>query len=218
MKHAGSFAGASIVAASHRDLGTTYLYCENDAQVLFTENETNNERIFGTPNTSPYVKDGINNTIVNGQTDAVNPEQEGTKAASHYEITVGAGESKVIRLRLTPLTPEVASYTYAEGDAVGEPFGNHFDKVMALRLHEADGFYDSVTPDDMDADRANVMRQALAGMLWSKQHYFFDLDTWLEEHGSHPFLSPSPRNTRNYNWFHMVNDDIISMPDKWEYP
>ena len=218
MKHAGSFAGASIVAASHRDLGTYYLYCENEAQMLFTENETNNERIFGTPNTSPYVKDGINNTIVNGQKDAVNPEQEGTKAAAHYEITVGGGESKVIRLRLTQLTPEVASYTYAEGDAAGEPFGSHFDKVMALRLHEADGFYDSITPDDMDADRANVMRQALAGMLWSKQHYFFDLDTWLEEHGSHPFLSPSPRNTRNSNWFHMINDDIISMPDKWEYP
>ena len=143
MKQAGTFAGASIVAASHRDLGTTYLYCENEAQVLFTENETNSERIFGTPNNSPYVKDGINNTIVNGQTDAVNPEQEGTKAAAHYEITVGGGESKVIRLRLTQLTPEVASYTYAEGDAAGEPFGSHFDKVMALRLHEADGFYDS---------------------------------------------------------------------------
>ncbi len=142
MKHAGTFAGASIVAASHRDLGTYYLYCENEAQVLFTENETNSERIFGTPNTSPYVKDGINNTIVNGQKDAVNPEQEGTKAAAHYEITVGGGESKVIRLRLTQLTPEVASYTYAEGDAAGEPFGSHFDKVMALRLHEADGFYD----------------------------------------------------------------------------
>ncbi len=218
LKQAGEFKDVSVAVASHPDLGTRYLYCEGAIPLLFTENDTNNELLFGTPNSAPFVKDGINSFVVAGKDDAVNPEREGTKLAAHYQITVEPGKSYEIRLRLTDVTPEKISSTYAEEKQGGEPFGEHFDAVLAKRLYEANGFYDSITPDDMDADRANVMRQALAGMLWSKQHYFFDLDTWLEEHGAHPMINTAPRTIRNRDWFHMINDDIISMPDKWEYP
>jgi hypothetical protein len=153
------------------------------------------------------VKDGINNYIVNGHAQAVNPGQTGTKTAAHYQIKVGPGKSQVLRLRLNQ-TPPSASY---------EPFGKDFEAVFRSRLKEADQFYAFITPDSLSPDEASVMRQALAGMLWTKQYYFFDLDKWLEEHQSHPLLG-GKRITRNRNWFHMVNDDIISMPDKWEYP
>jgi len=207
--------GAMAVAASSPLAGELNLFCEGDVPLLFCENETNHERLFGTPNESPYVKDGINDCVVQGRQEAVNPGKEGTKVAAHYRATVGAGQTTVIRLRLTPPTPPL-NKGGAWGGA-GEPFGESFEKVFADRLREADEFYQSVTPPSVSKDEANVMRQALAGMLWSKQFFYFDGDNWLDEHNSNP-LHKGYKNARNSEWFHMINKDIISMPDKWEYP
>ncbi len=198
--------GLAAVAASCADLGTRYLYCEEDVPLLFTENETNNQRIFGTANASAYVKDGINNYVVNGSADAVNPENIGTKSAAHYELHVAAGQKVTIRLRLSDQAPAI----------VGDPFKD-FSKIMQTRQHEADEFYKSITPSRVSEDEALVMRQALAGMLWSKQYFFFDVDKWLTEHGADP-MKPDSRPMRNSQWFHMLNQHVISMPDKWEYP
>ena len=206
LKKAGSKKDAAIIAASHDQLGDRYLYCEGNTELLFTENETNNERIFGTPNASPFVKDGINNYVVNGKKDVVNPQGTGTKAAAHYSITVGAGQTAKIRLRLTDLAPTTVS----------DPFAG-FDEIMQSRQKEADEFYQAITPERVSKDEALVMRQALAGMLWSKQYFAFDLHKWLLEHGVDS-MRPGQKSMRNSDWFHMVNEHVISMPDKWEYP
>jgi hypothetical protein len=200
-------AGASAVAATHPLLGEFILSCEGDVPLLFTENETNHERLFGQKNESCCVKDGINDCVVQGLQETVNPGKQGTKVAAHYHVNVGAGQTKVIRLRLSNSSP----------DRKGEPFGKNFDQVFADRLREADEFYQSVTPPSVSKDAANVMRQAIAGMLWSKQFFFFDGYNWLDEHHSNP-LHSGYHNSRNSEWFHMLNEDIISMPDKWEYP
>ena len=205
----------SVIHAHHTDplfqeaLDDYYLYCEGSAPLLFTENETNTERIFGAPNRTPYVKDGINNYVVHGQKDKVNSENTGTKASSLHQLTVGPGATQVVRLRLTRTEPA----------KLKDPFAK-FDATVNQRLKEADEFYDFLTPTaiEADRDRANVMRQALAGMLWSKQYYYFDLDLWLEEHHAHPLHRGDKQLARNREWFHMINDDVISMPDKWEYP
>jgi hypothetical protein len=207
--------GLGIIAASHEELGNRFLYCEGEVPLLFTENETNHERLSGTPNLSPYVKDGINNYLIHGQSQAVNPEKVGTKAAAHYVIGVGAGDTQVIRLRLNDISPVSLEQKFAE--ALGNPFGSHFDEVLETCRAEADEFYQSITSPSVGEDAAGVMRQALAGMLWSKQYYHFDADKWLIEHGADP-LNPASSQIRNKEWFHMFNDDIISMPDKWEYP
>jgi hypothetical protein len=208
-------AGASAIAAAHPVLGEYTLYCEGDVPLLFTENETNNERLFPEyPNPSPYVKDGINSAVVHGLQSAVNPERTGTKVSAQYRLNVGPGESATVRLRLTDQAPVGKG---ARTKAAVSPFGKSFEKTLAARLREADEFYRSVTPPSVSPDAANVMRQALAGMLWSKQYYFFDGDHWLEEHGAHP-LNRGSRDFRNREWFHMINDHVISMPDKWEYP
>jgi hypothetical protein len=195
------------IAAFRPELGDYFLYCEGDAELLFTGNETNNERIFGTPNASPYVKDGINDYVVSGKSDAVNPEHRGTKASAHYRAIVDAGKTETVRLRLSDKTP----------DAMGDPFGGEFTEVMQVRRREADEFYRGITPQRVSEDEARVMRQALAGMLWSKQYFGFDVEKWLAEHGADP-MQPGSRSMRNSEWFHMVNDHVISMPDKWEYP
>ncbi|MGA7639636.1 MAG: hypothetical protein WCB00_22065 [Candidatus Acidiferrales bacterium] len=201
-------AGTTAVAATHSLLDQFILSCEGEVPLLFTENETNHERLFpGQKNESPYVKDGINDCIVQGKQDAVNPGEQGTKVAAHYRVKVGAGQSQVIRLRLSK----------GSASQKREPFGKQFDEVFASRLREADEFYKSVTPPSVSEDAAQVMRQALAGMLWTKQFFFFDGDNWLDEHHSNP-LHTGYRNSRNSEWFHMLNHDIISMPDKWEYP
>jgi hypothetical protein len=208
--------GRAVVHAHYTDplfqdfLGDYFLYGDADAPLLFTENETNHARLFGRPNAAPYVKDGINDYVVNGVAAAVNPAGEGTKAAVHHALTVGAGQTEVIRLRLTRQPPR----------QLAQSFGD-FDAVFAARLHEADAFYQAMTPPAVreDPDRANVMRQALAGMLWTKQYFYYDLDKWLEEHGADPGAPAAQRRrVRNSEWFHLFNDDIISMPDKWEYP
>jgi hypothetical protein len=197
--------GTSAAKARHLLLGEFILSCEGEVSLLFTENSTNYERLFpGQPNPTTYVKDGINDFVVLGRMEMVNPEKTGTKVAAHYRQMVSPGKSATVRLRLA-----------ANGNAA--PFGPEFDAVFTSRLKEADEFYRSVTPPSVSPDAANVMRQAVAGMLWSKQFFFFDGDSWLEEHNSHP-LHHGYRNSRNSEWFHMVNQDVISMPDKWEYP
>jgi hypothetical protein len=200
-------AGTSAVAAKHSALGEFVFSSEGEVPLLFTDNTTNHERLFGQKNESPYVKDGINDCVVQGKPAAVNPEKQGTKVAAHYQVNIGAGQAKVIRLRLAK----------SSADQKGKAFGKPFDDVFADRLREADEFYKSVTPPSVSQDAANVMRQAIGGMLWSKQFFLFDGDNWLDEHHSNP-LHTGYHAARNSEWFHMLNEDIISMPDKWEYP
>jgi hypothetical protein len=208
IKQVKSGEGTSSAVASHSKLGELFFSCEGDVPLLFTENETNHEKLFpGQKNESPYVKDGINECVIHGKKEAVNPEKQGTKVAAHYQVNIGAGISAVINLRLTKNSP-------AGTDAV---FGEEFNKVFADRVREADQFYQAVTPASVSKDEAIVMRQAIAGMLWSKQYFFFDGDNWLDEHNSNP-LHRGFHNARNSDWYHMLNSDIISMPDKWEYP
>jgi hypothetical protein len=200
--------GVSVVAASHAELGERYLYCAGGPTLLFTENETNAERIFKKPNASPWVKDAIDSYLVHSKKDAVNPAQIGTKVAAHYQVTVEAGKSAEIRLRLSSADL---------GALAPGPFGRDFDTVVDQRRQESDRFYASITPPSVGADKALVMRQALAGLLWSKQYYYYDVTTWLKEHGINPYATRGSW-LRNAQWSHMVNADIISMPDKWEYP
>jgi hypothetical protein len=205
--------GQSVVKAVDPNLGERYLYCEGDVPLLFTENETNTQRIFGVANRTPYVKDSINGYVVNGQTAAVNPEKKGTKVAAHCRMTVNPGQSQVFRLRLSDVAPATLAATNGQS-----PLRNHFDDVLEARRKEADEFYAAIIPRSLHADAANVMRQALAGMLWSKQFYHYDVDKWLEERGSDPFKATRKAAPRNDHWHHMYNGDILSMPDKWEYP
>jgi hypothetical protein len=199
------------VALSHRDLGERFFYAEGSSELLFTENETNTERLVGTPCSCPYVKDGIGNYIVHGKEDAVNPEKQGTKVSAQYPLTLGAGESRTVRLRLSDQPMQ------GSGKALGGHFGKAFDSVLKTRLQEADEFYSTVIPPAFSPDAASVMRQALAGMLWSKQFFFYDVGRWLKQHGIQPHQA-NQGSIRNEHWGHMVNADVISMPDKWEYP
>jgi hypothetical protein len=200
-----------IVALSHPDLGKRFFYAEGASQLLFTENETNTERLFGTPNASPYVKDGIHNFIVHGEKEAVNPDKQGTKVSAHYPLKLGAGKSRTIRLRLSNQPMKDSQ------KVLGDLFGNAFESIFKTRLEEADEFYEAVIPISLTVDEASVMRQALAGMLWSKQFFFYDVGRWLKEHGIQP-LQANQRSIRNDRWGHMLNADLVSMPDKWEYP
>jgi len=198
----GTVGGLSAVRAEHSELGPRWLYAQQPVPVLVTGNETNNERVFGSPNDTPFVKDGIDRAVVHGDSGAVNPDGAGTKAALHHILVVPAGGSATLRLRLTDTQPQ-------------DPFDG-FDDLMAVRRGEADGFYADVLAGDLSEEDRLVSRQALAGMLWSKQYYAFDAEQWLIEHGADPLL-PDP-GLRNHEWQHMVAQDIISMPDKWEYP
>ncbi|HTL57741.1 MAG TPA: hypothetical protein VL361_18790 [Candidatus Limnocylindrales bacterium] len=200
---------SGVVRATEERLGERYFYCDGKHALLFTENETNAKRLFKAENRTPFVKDGINNFVVQGQKDAVNPKQTGTKVAAHYHLTVPAGKTEMVRLRLTPVGPN------GKADNL---FGKRFDEIMAARQKEADEFYASVIPRSLEADAANVMRQALGGMLWSKQYFYYDVNRWLEEHSCDPYQPGSKRAPRNEHWHHMYNADVISMPDKWEYP
>ena len=196
--------GEGSVLASHGELGGRTFYCQGNPELLFTENESNATRLWGQANPSPYVKDAFHEYVIAGRRESVNPSKVGTKAAAHYRVEVPAGESRTVRVRLTASSPS---------DAFSD-----FDQVFATRLAEADEFYARITPRSLSDDERRVHRQALAGMLWSKQYYYFDLDKWLEEHEAHPMVGTTHRNIRNTEWFHMLNRDIISMPDKWEYP
>jgi len=214
LQQAGRSDAKGVITASHPELGERFFHAEGAAALLFTENETNTRRLVGVPNRTPFVKDGIDDYIVHGRQSAVNADQKGTKASVHYALNVGAGASRALRLRLSDVAPAIVSSTT---DSPGGAFGSDFDAVMEARRQEADEFYGSVIPSSLNADEANVMRQAIAGMLWSKQFYYYDVDKWLEEHGADPF-NPKRRAPRNDHWHHMYNADVVSMPDKWEYP
>jgi hypothetical protein len=198
------------IEAFHPSLGKRWLYCQNVQangykSLLFTENETNNERLFASPNSSTYVKDGINDYVIHGKQDAVNPDRLGTKAAAYYLLNISPGETKTVRLRLSdaPLT---------------EAFGSEFDRIFATRKQEADEFYQRITPFPLGEDLRNVQRQAFAGLLWSKQFYHYIVEDWLKGDRNAPAPSPERKKARNHEWFHLHNEDILSMPDKWEYP
>jgi len=196
-----------VITVQHPELGDLELRCEGSPTLLFTENETNSERLWASANPSPYVKDAFHEHVVNGRLGAVNPAATGTKAAAHHVLELPAAGSRTVLLRLC--RPDAGRL----GPAA-------VDEVFASRIAEADAFYGALTPPATTADEAQVLRQALAGMLWSKQHYSFDLDRWLEEHHVHPLRdgNGNGRSVRNRSWFHMLNDDVISMPDTWEYP
>jgi hypothetical protein len=170
--------GVYAINAKHPLLGEYNLYCEGSPELLFTENETNRQRLFGEENKSLYVKDAFHEYLVNGEQGAVNPTQIGTKSAAHYALSLQPGETQLIRLRLCT----------ANAAKRNSPFGTEYKKTFRTRREEADEFYKAIMPEELSADQHNVMRQALAGMLWSKQYYFFDLDIWLEEHGANPLL------------------------------
>ena len=198
--------GQASIEADHAELGRRWLHCEGDPALLFTENETNATRLWGAPNASPYVKDGINDYVVEGRKDAVNPDGAGTKAAAHYRLTIPAAGTATVRLRLTP-SPEPA-----------RALGREFDGLFTRRIREADQFYATVIPASLSADARRVMRQAFAGLLWSKQFFHYDVRRWLEGDPTGPPPPASRREGRNREWEHLYNDDVISMPDKWEYP
>jgi hypothetical protein len=207
---------ATAVRASHAELGEWLMYAADSSKLLFCENETNHERLFGTANASPFVKDGINDYVVHGAEGAVNPARTGTKAAAQHVLTVPAGGSAEVRIRLTARSSADAAST---PPAASDMLGPGFDEILATRRTEADAFYAKVIPPTLRADPALVMRQALAGLLWGKQYYEYDVHRWLAEHGLSPWHPDAPGSAiRNVSWFHMVAEDIISMPDKWEYP
>ena len=193
------------IHASHPELGDYMLSLEGTPELLFTENESNSQHLWGQPNASPWVKDAFHDYVVSGNSEAVNPAKTGTKAAARYILDVPAGGSMVVRLRLSTA-------------AQVEPVDDGFDTIIAARLADADEFYTRITPPSLSEDEKRVHRQALAGMLWGKQYYLFDVDTWLKEHNAHPLVGDAKRTSRNAEWFHMFNGDVISMPDKWEYP
>ena len=196
-----SLSGTEFVSAHHHELGEFRFFCEGAEELLYTENETNHVRLFNGNNKTPYVKDGINDYIVHGKP-TVNPEQSGTKMAAHYNRSIAPGATETIRLRLS------------KGDTLtnATAFGPEFEQLFATRISDADTYYEAMLPDHVDEDTNNVMRQALAGMLWTKQYYEYSVQRWLDER-KHLGLPP-----RNGDWGHMLNRDIISMPDKWEYP
>jgi len=199
---------AGGIELDHPNLGRRWLYCDGAPEILFTENETNYKRLYGIENRCACVKDGINDYIVDGQKDAVAPMPMGTKAAAHYKLHVPPGGSVVVRLRLTDIDFSGIAQAAFEG----------FDRLFALRKDEADDFYRTVIPDDLSADAQNVMRQGFAGMLWSKQFYHYVIKDWLEGDPDNPPPPQERKLGRNHEWTHLYNADVISMPDKWEYP
>ena len=203
---AGESAGHAVIEGDHATLGARWLYCEGAPELLFTDNDTNVQRLYQQPNARPWVKDGINDYVVGGRSDAVNPERAGTKAAARYRATLAAGQSVVARLRLT------------NSPIPGGPFGGEFDTLFGRRVREADEFYETVIPAKLSDDGRSVMRQAFAGLLWSKQFYHYDVARWLRGDPTGPPASSERMHGRNHEWRHLYNDDVISMPDKWEYP
>jgi hypothetical protein len=209
----------AVIEARQRALGPRWLLCEGEPELLFTENETNHLRLFGGENRSRFVKDGINNCIVLGDHEAVNPAETGTKAAGLYKLNIEPRGSATIRLRLTDQLPVVEYHSAPAITLAGEgAFGRTLEDVFRARQAEAGEFYARRTGKTGNRDAAEVQRQAFAGMLWSKQFYHYDLTSWIEGDPTGP-PPPEGRNRgRNREWGHLYNEDVISMPDKWEYP
>ena len=198
----------AAIQAEHKTLGSFWLLCHEHQnhlpELLFCDNETNNARLFGGENQG-YTKDGINDYVMQG-VQSVNPGNEGTKASAHYVLEVNSGEEKTVRLRLTDEMPQ------------SNAFGVAFDEMFQARRNEADAFYNSIAPEGLSDDARNVQRQAFAGLLWSKQFYNYDVQKWLCGDAKMPAPSASRYAGRNSNWTHFNSHDILSMPDKWEYP
>jgi hypothetical protein len=220
---------AAVVAAEESRYGARWLLAEGTPEMLFTENETNFQRLFNYPNATPYVKDSFNDYLLYGARNAVNPAQTGTKCAAHYRARIAPGASMTLRLRLTNIDPHPAGF-HASPEAfsarvepahhtqTGNPFGEEFEKTFDMRRGEADQFYAHRFPQERSDDARNVLRQAMAGMLWSKQCFHYDVRTWLEGDPGQPPPPPERKKGRNHDWTHLYNADVLSMPDKWEYP
>ena len=233
VRKATDIPGSLCAELQHWQYGKRWLLCAGEPELLFTENETNNERLFHSRNRTPYVKDAFNEYVIHGHKDAVNRAQSGTKMAAHYSSTIDAGQSVKIKLRLTDMEPlagmdpdsSMVGIITSPGHAdreTGIPgtndFGRGFDALFAARVKEADEFYASRIPSELSADAKNVMRQSYAGMLWSKQFYHYEVQSWLDGDPAGPTPPADRKKGRNKDWTHLYNDDIISMPDKWEYP
>jgi hypothetical protein len=199
----------SVIELNEEQYGRRYLYCENTPELLFTENETNTDRFYDVPNVSCFAKDGINDYIVSRRHDAVNPSQSGTKAAALYALAVEPGGTATVRLRLSD--SELAA-------TVENSFLVDFDETFNLRIREAEEFYDSIIPKQLSDDARNVMRQSFAGLLWSKQFYHYVVKDWIDGDPNQPAPPEERKKGRNHEWTHVHNADVISMPDKWEYP
>jgi hypothetical protein len=208
LKASLSTSGGSCIQAWHSELGDFTLQCTGADELVFTENETNTERLFQQPNQSPYTKCGIHRYLVDGEHKAVNPAQRGTKASAIYNLSLAAHGSTTIQCRLSKSTVE------SQDDSADQDF----DQILNLRKQECDAFYAHVMPAGLNAERQLVFRQAMAGMLWSKQFYNYDIAPWLHERGIDPLAATNAQGFRNQEWHHMNNCDVISMPDKWEYP
>ena len=203
-----SEADPAMLDAVHPELGMFTLTCHGADEIVFTDNETNTERLFQQPNQSPYTKCGINRYVVHGETAAVNPAEQGTKAAAIYNLAIGAHASSTIRLRLSQSVTETHTSDAAQG----------FDQILERRQKDCDAFYACVMPAGLSTEQQLVFRQAMAGMLWSKQFYNYDISPWLQQRGIDPLGDKNTQSFRNQQWHHMNNCDVISMPDKWEYP
>ncbi len=200
----------SLVEVNHKQLGKYKLHCEDADELLFCENETNTERLYGRPNAGPYPKDAINNAVISGKKGFVNPNQIGTKASARYSRVVGPGESTTIRLRFT----DQATVT-ERGSAL--PFSD-FDSIWEQRLQETEAFYDDLQKNVTDPELRTIQRQAYAGMLWNKQFYYYNVNEWLKGDPKMPVPFQGRAYARNDSWRHMYTANILSMPDKWEYP
>jgi len=226
-------ANCHCVEVEHWQYSKRWLLCADQPQLLFTENQTNYERIFNAKSPSPFVKDAFHEYLIHKNQAAVNPQQTGTKMAAYYPLTLGPGDSATLKLRLTDIDPLGGMNTNARkvgtitAPGTAEPnqevpntddFGTGFDQLFALRQKEANDFYASRVPKDISEDARSVMRQALSGMMWSKQFYHYDVLTWLTGDPSQPVPPEERWNGRNKDWTQLYNDDIVSMPDKWEYP
>jgi hypothetical protein len=198
---------SKVIEIEHSELGKRYLYCENADEILFTENETNIEKLYKVKNNSPFVKDGINDYVVENNQDAVNPKQTGTKASAHYVFNIAGNSSETIYLRISDSKFQISN-----------SFAKDCEKVFKNRITEANEFYADIIPNNISEDAQSVMRQAFAGMLWSKQFYHYVVKDWLDGDSAQPKPPEVRKKGRNKTWTHLYNDDIISMPDKWEYP
>ena len=196
----------SVVAVEHADIGRRWLYCKGTAEALFTENETNHQHLFCVPNASPYVKDAFHRYIIHGEKSAVNPHLQGTKFAANYSLAIPSGATVVMELRL------------CDRPDLSDPFGPEFERIWQTRMLEADEFYREIAPASMEEDARNVQRQAFAGMMWTKQYYLYSVQDWLNGDSNSPPPPEGRKQGRNRHWIHFESQDILSMPDKWEYP
>jgi Glycosyl hydrolase family 63 C-terminal domain len=221
------------VEVQHWQYGKRWLLCAGQPQLLFTENQTDYERIFNVKNPTPFVKDAFHEYLIHKNQSAINPQQAGTKMAAYYALTIAPGDITTLKLRLTDIDPLGGANTVSDRSGTtasaaranhtsevpaANDFGKGFDHLFELRIKEADDFYASRVPKDISEDARLVMRQALSGMLWSKQFYHYDVLTWLTGDPTQPPPPEQRWNGRNKDWTQLYNDDIVSMPDKWEYP